>query len=287
MSLNRYAIVTPVKNEERYFPKTIESVLNQEVKPQKWVIINDGSQDRTTEIINSIEKKHSWIKGLHLEGGKKRKPGGEALINIGIKELKLREYDFFVRMDGDLAFKKNYFENLFLKFDENPKLGIASGVCYVPEDDGFKEEKHPRFHTRGPLKTYRIECYFDIGGLKSDLGWDTVDEIKANMLGWQTRSFPELQIIHLRKTQTASGILQGMRNIGITDHYLCYHPLFMLLKCIRHMKNPPYILGGANMFAGFIASYAKRRKRIEEPAFIKYIRKQQFNKLVGRETIWK
>lgn len=287
MTQIKYAIVTPVKDEEQFFLKTIDSILEQQIKPRKWIVINDGSTDQTKEIATSVEKEIEWIKVIHLESEKRRKPGGEALINIGIRELRLKDYDFFVRMDGDLAFKKNYFKDLFLKFKKNPKLGIASGVCHVPEDDGFKEEKHPRFHTRGPLKTYRIQCYFDIGGLKSGLGWDTVDEIKANMLGWQTRSFPELRIIHLRKTQTASGVLQGMRNIGITDHYLCYHPLFMFLKCIRHIKNPPYILGGANMLAGFIMGYAKRRKRIEDVDFIKYIRKQQFNKLVGKETIWK
>ena len=287
MFQDRYVIVTPVRDEEKFFPKTAESVLSQDVRPQKWIIIDDGSTDGTTEIVTSIEKKYDWIKGIHLESGRKRKPGGESLIPIGIRTLTLSNFDFFVRMDGDLSFDRTYFKELFLRFRNMDKLGIASGVCHVPVDDGFKEERHPRFHTRGPLKTYRMKCFIDIGGLESGLGWDSVDEIKANMLGWQTRSFPELKILHLRKPQTASGLLQGMRNVGITDHYLCYHPLFMLLKCIRHMTRPPYILAGAHMLAGFLGGYLKKSRRITDKQFIKYIRGQQLNKLLGKETIWK
>ena len=287
MSQIKYAIVTPVKDEEQFFPKTIKSILDQEVKPQKWIIVNDGSTDRTKEIVTSVEKDVDWIEAIHLESGRKRKPGGESLIDVGIQTLNLNDYEFFVRMDGDLAFDGNYFKSLFGHFEENTKLGIASGVCYAPKNGGFKEESHPRFHTRGPLKTYRMQCFFDIEGLEPGLGWDSVDEIKANMRGWQTRSFPELKIMHLRKTQTASGVFQGMRNVGITDHYLCYHPIFMVLKCIRHMTKPPYVLAGAHMLAGFIGGYLKNSRRIKDPEFIKYIRIQQLNKLLGKETIWK
>ncbi len=283
----KYVIITPVKDEETFFPKTTESVLNQEIKPEKWIIINDGSTDRTGELVSRLERENSWITGIHLESGSERKPGGESLINRGLQNLRLKDFDFFVRMDGDLSFENNYFKRLFFEFQKNPKLGIASGVCFVPLGGRLKQEKHPRFHTRGPLKTYRIQCFFDIGGLESDLGWDTVDEVKANMLGWQTRSFPELKILHLRKTQTASGVLRGKRTLGITDYYLGYHPLFMLLKSMRHMALPPYFLGGIHLFAGFLSGYLKGRKQIDDLNFIKYLRKQQFNKLIGRETIWK
>lgn len=282
-----FAIVTPVKNEEKYFGETIRSVLSQTVRPQRWVIINDGSTDRTGEMVKELEQSHSWIHGLHRKQSRYRKPGGESLISIGIQELNLSLYDFFVRMDGDLSFADDYFDRLFEKFENNPKLGIAGGVCYVQRGERLVEEKHVRFHTRGPLKTYQIRCFNNIGGLEPGLGWDTVDEVKANMRGWQTRSYPELKIIHLRPTQTASGAFKGMRNHGESNYYVGYHPLFMLLKTVRRLTHRPYILGGVNLLIGYLNGYVRRWKQIDDQQFIRYIRQQQINKIIGRETIWK
>lgn len=283
----KFAIVTPVKDEEKYFVKTIDSVLSQEYRPQKWIIINDGSTDRTGEIVEELGKKNDWVEGIHIRNHSQRKPGGESVLDIGIKRLNLNSYDFFVRMDGDLSFDKSYFKRLFSKFEQNPKLGIASGVCYAPSDGKLIEEKHPRFHTRGPLKTYRIQCYFDIGGVERCLGWDTIDEIKSNMLGWQTRSFPDLKIVHLRKTQTASGVLNGIRNIGITSYSLGYHPIFMFLRAIKRMTKPPFFIGGGYMLYCFIGAYFKGDKQINHKKFITYLRRQQLNRVLGRNTIWK
>lgn len=72
----KYAIVTPVKDEIKYFPKTVKSIIDQEIAPQKWIIINDGSTDGTENIIKQIENKYSWIEGIHREPNKIRKPGG-------------------------------------------------------------------------------------------------------------------------------------------------------------------------------------------------------------------
>jgi len=53
--MKKFAIVTPVKDEINYFPKTVKSILKQEIKPQKWIIIDDGSTDGTTEVIKKAE----------------------------------------------------------------------------------------------------------------------------------------------------------------------------------------------------------------------------------------
>jgi glycosyltransferase involved in cell wall biosynthesis len=284
----KYAIVTPVKDEEKFLPKTIGSVLKQTLRPQIWILINDRSKDRTGQIIKDISASYNWIVGC--ESGLKdhtRKPGGESVLHHGMRHLNLSDYDFFVRMDGDISFESDYFERIFVEFEKNAALGIASGVCYFPVNNGFSEEKHPRFHTRGPLKAYRTKCLKDIGGLESGLGWDTVDEIRANMLGWVTRSFPELKIIHHRKTQTASGAINGMRNLGKACFYLGYHPIFLILRAIRHMALPPYVIGGIQMLIGFSSGYTKRQTQIQDADFIKFIRKQQLNKLLGKKTMWK
>ena len=283
----KYAIITPVKDEEEYFTKTAESILRQEIRPTKWIIINDGSQDRTDEIVEQLVATNDWIIGIHNAPRARRKPGGESVLQAGLRLLRVDEYDFISRMDGDLAFEPFYFSRLFTEFIKNPRLGIASGVCFVPCGGRLMEERHPRFHTRGPLKTYRTSCFKAIDGLDTELGWDTIDEIKANMLGWQTRSFPELQIVHFRKTQTASGILPGLQNLGRASYRLGYHPIFMLLRAMKQTLAKPYVVGGASMLWGYCQGYLKKMPRVDDPALIRYVREQQLRKILHQETIWK
>ena len=43
----KYVLITPARNEDEYIGKTIEAVIAQTIKPEKWVIISDGSTDKT------------------------------------------------------------------------------------------------------------------------------------------------------------------------------------------------------------------------------------------------
>ena len=64
-----YVLITAARNEEKYIEKTIGAVCNQTVPPKKWVIINDGSTDRTEEIAEKYSKVHrllSKAKGLEI-----------------------------------------------------------------------------------------------------------------------------------------------------------------------------------------------------------------------------
>ena len=62
------------------------------------------------------------------------------------------------------------------------------------------QEKTSKDHTRGGLKTYRRECYDQIEGINETDGWDGIDNITAQMHGWETRSIPELEVLHQRRT---------------------------------------------------------------------------------------
>ena len=60
--LGKYLIITPVRNEEKYIEYTIKSVLQQTVKPEEWIIVDDGSTDNTSSIIDEYSRKYDWIK---------------------------------------------------------------------------------------------------------------------------------------------------------------------------------------------------------------------------------
>ena len=49
----KYVLITSARNEEAYIEKTIKSVISQTILPKKWVMVSDGSTDRTEEIIQT------------------------------------------------------------------------------------------------------------------------------------------------------------------------------------------------------------------------------------------
>jgi len=57
----KYVLITPAKNEEAFVRKTLDSVVRQTVLPERWVIVDDGSIDRTAEIVESYAMRHPWI----------------------------------------------------------------------------------------------------------------------------------------------------------------------------------------------------------------------------------
>lgn len=114
-----------------------------------------------------------------------------------------------------------------------------------------------------------------------------MDEVKASMLGWTSRSFPNLHILHHRLTGSAEGIWKGLVKNGRANYICGYHPLFMLVKCLVHLIRKPYIVGSLGLFHGFISGYLQRIPQVDDPTTIGYLRREQIKRLLGKETIWR
>ena len=65
--MNRYVIITPIRDEEKFIEATIASVQAQTLLPAEWVIVDDGSTDRTGEIIDRYASQFPWIRVVHRE----------------------------------------------------------------------------------------------------------------------------------------------------------------------------------------------------------------------------
>lgn len=285
----KYVVITPVRNEEQYIDLTLQSMTSQTVAPLEWLIVNDGSTDKTGEIIDRYAASFPWIKHVKRQDRGFRKSGGgviEAFYD-GYAAMTAREWNFIVKLDGDLSFDSNYFERCFEKFHENSKLGIGGGDIYNRVGNRFELEKMPHFHVRGATKIYRKECWDAIGRLISAPGWDTLDEVKANMCGWATYGFHDLQVRHYRYTGDADGTWRISVKYGLSDYVSGYHPLFMLLKSIKRVFSKPYLVGAVGHLYGFVKGYAEKIPQVDDPDLIRYLRQQQLRKLTLRTTIWK
>jgi glycosyltransferase involved in cell wall biosynthesis len=253
------------------------------------MIVNDGSSDNTGCVVDRSAGQYEWIRALHLENRGFRKSGGGVIEAFyeGYNRLAFRDFDFIVKLDGDLSFENDYFESCFRHFGMNSKLGIGGGVLYHLNRGEMQPEKHPIFHVRGATKIYKRECWEAIGDLIRMPGWDTLDEVKANMLGWETKSFPDLKIIHHRYTGTADGVWRNAVKFGRANYVSGYHPIFMLVKCLKRFFQKPYLVGSLGLFYGFATGFINRIPQVEDRAVIDYLRKQQLRKIFFQPSIWK
>src|SRR5688500_5875918 len=123
----RYVIITPVRDEAKHLPMTIESVLRQTIPPAEWVIVNDGSTDDTAPIIDRASSCCAWMSIVHIANRGYRKSGGGVVdaFNEGLCALKCDDWNFLVKLDGDLSFEPDYFEKCFEKFSRDRHLGIG------------------------------------------------------------------------------------------------------------------------------------------------------------------
>lgn len=290
MSTGAYAIITPVRNEAEHIRNTIASVVSQTRPPKKWVLVDDGSSDATPQIIEDAAREHPWIETVHRPDRGYRRAGGgvmEAFYD-GYVLLNGMSWDYLVKLDGDLSFDASYFKLCLDRFDHDAKLGIGGGTICSGASGGLVEEyqSDPPFHVRGATKIYRRACWDAIGGLIKAPGWDGLDEIKANMLGWKTYSFPELKLQHYRFAGNADGAWKNWVKNGLANYITGYHPLFMFCKCLGRVREKPYGLVPAALWYGFLSGYIKRAPRVEDRDLIKYFRDQQMRRLTLRPSLW-
>ena len=203
----KYVIVSPVRDEEEFITETLRSIVGQTVRPVEWIIVDDGSRDATGRMIDEYAQRYPWIVAVHRTDRGRRVAGTGVMeaFYSGYERLQCKDWECIAKLDGDVGLEPDYFEKCFERFREDPTLGMCGGVMYAVGEGGLKLERHPMFHVRGPIKLYRRSCWEGIGGLIKSPGWDTVDELHANMLGWRTRSFRDLKVIHYRPTGAAAG----------------------------------------------------------------------------------
>lgn len=297
-----YVVISPVRNEEQYLEETIRSMVSQTARPLEWIIVNDGSCDRTREIIDSWAARLPWIVPVHLADygdsplGRQAAKEGRRLRATQAKEIEAfyrgygqvsQRWRYVVKLDGDVSFEPAYFERCLQQFEQDAELGIGGGTIYHLEAGNWVAERQPEFHVRGATKIYRLECWNAIGGVRRGAGWDTVDEVKANMLGWKTRTFEHLAVFHHRRTGAANGTWgNGVKN-GIWSYVIGYHPLFILARCGKAVASDGGLLNSAGILWGFVSSYWLGVSQIEDPALVAYLREQQIRRLSLRGGVWR
>ena len=282
-----YVVITPARDEEARLRFTLDSMVAQTLRPAEWIIVDDGSSDGTAALVQEYSRHHAWIRGFERADRGRRLPGAgvvEAFYE-GFHSLQCRDWEFVVKLDADLSFNPDFFQRALAHFRAQPSLGIGGACLFLLHNGSAQPETGPRFHVRGATKIYRRQCWQAIGGLLAAPGWDVVDEIKASMLGWATQSFPDLIALHHRPTGGA-GPWRDMLKRGQGCYVAGYHPLYVAARCLRHLGSRPYLLSALSMGAGFVSGYLGVIPLQRDPALVRYVHQQQWQRLWGQDTMW-
>jgi len=265
----------------------LDSVLNQQVQPVSVHIVDDGSSDRTPEILKAYCAKSPLVKFTALKREGARREGGESAIQVAFAHVNWDQTQVLARMDADVSFGPEYFVTLLSKFEQDDRLGIGSGLIYEEENGRWTPRFVPSYHTRGASKLYRRDCYDQIKPIGTLLGWDGQDGARANCYGWKTRTYEDAILFHHRPVGTSVGRIRLFRNLGLSAYYIGYHPLFFLGRAIHSVRRRPFLIGSIMMIAGMAEAYLRNRPREDRKEVISFVRRQQINRLLGRETIWR
>jgi poly-beta-1,6-N-acetyl-D-glucosamine synthase len=279
-----YVLVTPARNEAAYIENTIQSMIKQTVLPMKWVIVNDGSTDRTGEIIRQYLPQYSWIELVEIPQRKDRSFAKKVhSFNAGFERVKELPYTILGNVDADISFDKDHFEFLLGKFHSDPALGVAGTI--FKEEGGYSSEKDSfegQVHVSGQCQLFRRACFSEIGGYVPHHagGIDWIAVVTARMRGWKTQSFQEKWFFHHRHLGTAErGPYASSFSYGEKDYYMGGHPVWELFRVAYRMTKKPYILAGGALGLGYVWAFLSRTPRAVSDEFVRFHRAEQMTKL--------
>jgi len=280
----RYILLTAAKNEAAYIGGTIASVLQQSIPPIAWHIMDDGSTDQTAQIITDFAEKNPWIQLHHTPAGMKRDFGAQyRAIGEAYRLAATAEFEFVGVLDADITPQsETYYESILGMFSNNPKLGMTGGVVYERRGNDWKARKsNSADSVAGGIQMFRRSCFEQIGGyhpLKYG-GSDWLAQIAVMAAGWTVEANPRLPVLHYRPSSSADGKWKGLFRAGLMDAAFDSHPAFELFKCARRTSHPPYLIGSALRFSGYLLWKLFKREILIPEDSATFLRAKQIAKL--------
>jgi glycosyltransferase involved in cell wall biosynthesis len=278
----KYVLITPAHNEEAFIERTLASMVAQTRLPERWVIVDDGSTDRTAQIVEGYASRYQWIELSRSPERIDRSFAGKVhAFNAGLERARSLEFDVIGNLDADLSFDPEYLEFLIGKFAEDPRLGVA-GTPFT-EDDGYdtaRDSFEGENHVAGGCQLFRRRCFEEVGGYIPNPagGIDWIAVTTARMKGWKTRSFPEKRFHHYRTLGTAGRSRAAASfSYGEKDYYLGGSPLWQLFRVAYRATKQP--LDGTALLAGYCWAAARRIKRPVSRELMRFHRREQMKKL--------
>jgi GT2 family glycosyltransferase len=269
--------------------QTIRSVLQQTVRPGKWIIVNDGSTDDTGEIVQSYARQYEWMELLPMPKRENRHFAGKAhAFNTAYAYLATHNsqpptnWDLIGNLDADITLPEDYYEFLLRKFSQDAKLGVA-GTPFREGTDTYDFRFSSVDHVSGACQLFRRECFEEIGQYVpiEGGGLDVIAVLTARMKGWHTQTFTEKICQHHRPMSSANFRHKFVANfkLGKRAYHVGFHPLWQVFRSIYQMSRRPFVTGGCALFMGYFWTLIRRERRPISQELVDFQRRDQLKRL--------
>lgn len=279
----KYALITAARNEEKLIGNTIRSVIAQTVLPTKWVIVSDGSTDRTDEIVKEYAAQHNWIELTRMPEHRDYHFAAKVhCLRAAWEKLRGIEFDVVGNLDADITFEPDYVAFLLEKLAEDPRLGVV-GTRFVENSRQIYNYKFMNaMHVSGGFQVFRRACFEEIGGylpMRSG-GEDWAAVTSARMKGWRTQSYTEKLFQHHRPMGThGQTILKAQFRLGEQDYLTGGHPVWQMFRSAFQLSQKPYIAGGLCLLFGYAWAFVRRKERPVPDDLMSFHRGEQMGRL--------
>lgn len=236
-------VIIPAHNEAEALPKTITSLRDQTVKPDKIIVVSDNSTDNTVEVARSMQ-----VHVIETIDNTYRKAGA---LNQALASLSLD--DNILIMDADTQLSRSFIENAMKEF-VNPIVGAVGAVFMADRQDSYLRYCQMMEWTRYANQIERTEKVFVLSGtaaifrpealktVKRKFGYyyntdsmteDSAMTIQLKSCGWKlvspvscktvTETMPGVKQLIAQRTRWTMGAMQNIKLFGvnrITMEYL-------------------------------------------------------------------
>jgi len=266
-----YEAVIPARNEERHLEKTLLAIRRQTIPPNKIIVVNDGSTDRTSEIAekfadivvelsdrgyNAIAT--SAISGVINQGLMRTSPDSEHILICG----------------ADAVLPEDFFEVISEEMEKDPLLVVASGRL---EGSQAYEGLPPR-----GTRVVRADFWRAANGLRypEAPGWESWLVFKALERGMKVKRIPHL-ITDAQRPPSKTKIKKA-RSIGASMNTLGYYWVYAVGRAFRYFLSDPK--AGLEMLWGFLSTRGTERMDVA-PWVNEYQRKNLWKSI--KNFLWK
>lgn len=224
--LSDYFVILTCRNSQSTIRSAIESILKQTVLPEYIIIINDGSTDKTAEIIQEIRSAQSSIYIItHPDWGydiKRVVSNWNEAIRFS-KERNLKRTKFHLIATDDAEYSPEYVETLIQSMDSNEKIAIASGT--------YSEHAPAMPHGAGRLVNNSfLENTIWRGCYPEKMGYESAVLYEADRCGYNHIVISNARFRHTRPL----GLGHKFYEFGASMQTLGYHPLFALGRILKY-----------------------------------------------------
>ncbi|MCB9437106.1 MAG: glycosyltransferase family 2 protein [Anaerolineales bacterium] len=146
------SVVVATHNRANLLPRSLESIISQQMDDTEIIIVDDGSQDNTQEVITTLKRQYPNIRSFQNSVAK----GPGAARNLGIR---MAQGDFIAIMDDDDFCAPDRFKRQLAVFEDAPDVGLCFGVVEWVDDDNRPLGQFPGLLIRQKFPTDPHEAF--------------------------------------------------------------------------------------------------------------------------------